>query len=91
MQSGKSPSTHFHNSLSQIIVRCEGARHCRWVDEVIPDAPWIIDADFMEKWQIDYVAHDEDPYGAVGHDDVYTYVKSQGEHTFTIQPIICRK
>jgi len=59
--------------------RCEAARHCRWVDEVIPDAPWIIDADFVSKWEIDYVAHDEDPYGAVGHDDVYSFVKGQGK------------
>jgi hypothetical protein len=59
--------------------RCEAARHCRWVDAVIPDAPWIIDADFISKWEINYVAHDEDPYGAVGHDDVYSFVKSQGK------------
>ncbi len=27
--------------------RCESVRHCRWVDEVIPDAPWIISKDFL--------------------------------------------
>jgi len=59
--------------------RCETARHCRWVDEVVAEAPWVIDADFIEKFQIDYVAHDEDPYGAEGHDDVYAFVKSQGK------------
>lgn len=52
------------------------------MDEVIPDAPWIIDADFVSKWEIDYVAHDEDPYGAVGHDDVYSFVKGQGKPQF---------
>ncbi|RPD60728.1 hypothetical protein L227DRAFT_574893 [Lentinus tigrinus ALCF2SS1-6] len=59
--------------------RCEAVRHCRWVDEVVPDAPWVIDAAFIEKHQIDYVAHDEDPYVSTGHDDVYGYVKSQGK------------
>ncbi|KAI0717691.1 hypothetical protein C8T65DRAFT_640481 [Cerioporus squamosus] len=59
--------------------RCEAVRHCRWVDEVVPDAPWVIDAAFIEKHQIDYVAHDEDPYASTGHDDVYGYVKSQGK------------
>jgi len=59
--------------------RCEAARHCRWVDEVVEEAPWVIDADFVEKWEIDYVAHDDDPYAASGHDDVYAYVKSQGK------------
>lgn len=42
------------------------------------EAPWVIDADFLDKWEIDYVAHDEDPYAASGHDDVYSFVKTQG-------------
>lgn len=33
----------------------------RWVDEVIPDAPWVITQDFIDKHQIDYVAHDSLP------------------------------
>lgn len=24
-------------------------RHCRWVDEVVPDAPWVIDEAFLQK------------------------------------------
>jgi choline-phosphate cytidylyltransferase len=64
--------------LSLISPRLEAARHCRWVDEVVPEAPWIIDQSFLDKYQIDYVAHDEDPYGCAGHEDVYYYVKSQG-------------
>ncbi|TFK71572.1 hypothetical protein BDN72DRAFT_764786 [Pluteus cervinus] len=59
--------------------RLEAARHCRWVDEVVAEAPWIIDEAFVQKYQIDYVAHDEDPYAAAGHDDVYSYVKQQGK------------
>lgn len=59
--------------------RCESVRHCRWVDEVAPDAPWTIDTDFLTKYNIDYVAHDEDPYKGVGTDDVYGFVKLQGK------------
>ena len=66
--------------------RCEAARHCRWVDEIVSDAPWVIDADFLEKWQIDYVAHDEDPYASEGHDDVYSFTKSQGMFLFSPRP-----
>ena len=36
--------------------RAESLRHCKWVDEVVEDAPWQVDAEFMEKHQIDYVA-----------------------------------
>lgn len=59
--------------------RCEAVRHCRWVDEVVPEAPWIIDRDFIEKYKIDFVAHDVDPYGSAGHDDVYAFCKMQGK------------
>ncbi|KAI6118107.1 hypothetical protein F5141DRAFT_1194617 [Pisolithus sp. B1] len=61
------------------VERCEAVRHCRWVNEVIPDCPWILDAAFLDKWRIDYVAHDEQPYSADGHDDVYAFVKQQGK------------
>ena len=60
------------------VERCEAIRHCRWVDEVIPDAPWVIDATFLAKYNIDYVAHDDEPYLSAGHDDVYAFVKSIG-------------
>ncbi|KAG2125150.1 hypothetical protein DEU56DRAFT_825829 [Suillus clintonianus] len=59
--------------------RCEAVRHCRWVDEVIPGSPWVLDQAFLDKWNIDYVAHDELPYVSDGHDDVYTFVKAQGK------------
>ncbi|KAI0717341.1 hypothetical protein C8Q72DRAFT_866847 [Fomitopsis betulina] len=39
--------------------RCEVLRHCRWVDEVVPDAPWTIDEQFLRVKKIDYVAIDE--------------------------------
>lgn len=59
--------------------RLESARHCRWVDEVVPEAPWIIDAEFLDRFQIDYVAHDEDPYaGYEGSEDIYGLVKDLG-------------
>ncbi|KII83660.1 hypothetical protein PLICRDRAFT_47142 [Plicaturopsis crispa FD-325 SS-3] len=70
---------HKARSVMTHAERCEAARHCRWVDEIISDAPWVIDAAFLDKWQIDYVAHDEDPYAAEGHEDVYSFVKSQGK------------
>ncbi|KAL1699728.1 hypothetical protein EV121DRAFT_264891 [Schizophyllum commune] len=66
--------------------RLEAVRHCRWVDEVVADAPWIIDQAFLDKWQIDYVAHDEAPYpvkaggeDAMPSEDVYAFVKEQGK------------
>ncbi|KIY47668.1 hypothetical protein FISHEDRAFT_44903 [Fistulina hepatica ATCC 64428] len=59
--------------------RLEAVRHCRWVDEEVADAPWVIDQQFIDAYQIDYVAHDEDPYAAAGLADVYAYAKSIGK------------
>jgi choline-phosphate cytidylyltransferase len=44
---------------NSVIERCEVVRHCRWVDEVIEDAPVVIDDAFLAQRGIDYVAVDE--------------------------------
>ncbi|KAA8526162.1 hypothetical protein F0562_007738 [Nyssa sinensis] len=61
--------------------RYESLRHCKWVDEVIPDAPWVITHEFLDKHNIDYVAHDSLPYADASGagKDVYEFVKSIGK------------
>ncbi|KAL8825874.1 MAG: hypothetical protein Q9191_004143 [Dirinaria sp. TL-2023a] len=63
--------------------RAETLRHCKWVDEVIPNCPWIVTPDFLEKHKIDYVAHDDLPYGADEGDDIYSPIKKQGKFLVT--------
>ncbi|KAI8872551.1 hypothetical protein GQ42DRAFT_161242 [Ramicandelaber brevisporus] len=58
--------------------RYESLRHCRWVDEVVRDAPWVITQEFIDYHQIDYVSHDDIPYASGDSDDVYGFVKQQG-------------
>jgi cytidyltransferase-like protein len=36
--------------------RCEVVRHCRWVDEIISDAPWVVDDQFILQQKFDYIA-----------------------------------
>jgi choline-phosphate cytidylyltransferase len=55
--------------------RYESVRHCRYVDEVVIDAPWVLDDEFLTQNKIDFVAHDEIPYGAEGSDDIYQHIK----------------
>lgn len=58
--------------------RYECVRNCRWVDEVLEDAPWVVDQNLIDTLEIDYIAHDDLPYGGVGMDDIYAFVKRQG-------------
>lgn len=32
--------------------RYDAVRHCRYVDEVITDAPWVLTPEFLEKHQV---------------------------------------
>ncbi|KAK4042634.1 hypothetical protein C8A01DRAFT_33298 [Parachaetomium inaequale] len=63
--------------------RAETVRHCRWVDEVIENCPWIVTPEFLEQHQIDYVAHDDLPYGADEGDDIYAPIKAAGKFLVT--------
>lgn len=58
--------------------RYEGVKHCRYVDEIVPDAPWTLDDEFLEKHKIDFVAHDDIPYTAEDCDDLYAPLKAKG-------------
>ncbi|KAH7491683.1 hypothetical protein PRIC1_002908 [Phytophthora ramorum] len=63
--------------------RYESLRHCRWVDEVVEDAPWVLSDEFLEEHQIDYVCHDALPYsdasGEASEGDVYARIKAMGK------------
>ncbi|XP_047423857.1 choline-phosphate cytidylyltransferase B-like isoform X1 [Mugil cephalus] len=58
--------------------RYEALRHCRYVDEVLRDAPWTLTPDFLETHKIDFVAHDDIPYSSAGSEDVYKHIKEAG-------------
>eukprot|EP01084_Bolivina_argentea_P050430 92725_1 len=83
------------------VERSESIGFCRCVDEVICPCPWIITQSFIDKNNIDYVAHDGLPYVSDNKDDIYNFVKAQGKFIATqrtdgisttglINRIICR-
>lgn len=59
------------------VERYEAIRHCRYVDEVLKDAPWEITEDFLHENKIDFVAQDSMPYICDGN-DIYKMVKEKG-------------
>ena len=63
--------------------RVDILRHCKWVDEIISPCPWIITLDFVNEHNIDFVAHDDKPYGSVGQDDIYAEIKAAGKFIAT--------
>ncbi|KAI9172373.1 putative choline-phosphate cytidylyltransferase [Paramyrothecium foliicola] len=72
--------THLRKGLTVMSAqeRAETVRHCKWVDEVIEDCPWIVTPEFLEDHNLDYVAHDDLPYGAEEGDDIYQPIKAAG-------------
>lgn len=55
----------------------------RWVDDVLDDIPWIPTIQFLDKHNIDFVAHDAIPYESGEHEDVYAEVKQAGRFAET--------
>lgn len=58
--------------------RYEAVRHCRYVDEVVKDAPWEVDEAYLTKHKIDFIAHDDLPYGTDDCNDIYAPWKAKG-------------
>lgn len=71
------------NTVMNETERYEAIRHCRYVDEVVTDAPWTSDDAFLEQHKIDFVAHDDLPYGAAGEEDIYAWLKEKGRFVAT--------
>lgn len=63
--------------------RLETLKHCRWVDEVVSNAPWSVTPQFLREHRIDYVAHDDLPYASTDSDDIYKPIKEEGKFLTT--------
>lgn len=50
--------------------RCASVLACRYVDEVIPNAPWLFDPTWIEKYDIGLVVHGDD-YSDEKQRDIY--------------------
>ncbi|KAJ8944462.1 hypothetical protein NQ318_012522 [Aromia moschata] len=58
--------------------RYNAVRHCRYVDEVLRDAPWEYLDEFIRDNKIDFVAHDDIPYESASSGDTYGELKKRG-------------
>ncbi|KAF9138806.1 Ethanolamine-phosphate cytidylyltransferase [Mortierella sp. GBA39] len=53
---------------------------CKWVDEVVPNAPYSASLEWMDKYNCDYCVHGDDPSTLADGTDSYKYVKAQGRY-----------
>lgn len=73
--------THSRKGLTVLTdkERAETLRHCKWVDEVVEDAPWCITEEFVNEHKIDFVAHDDLPYSSTETEDIYDPLRRMGK------------
>ena len=59
-------------------------RAVKWVDDIIPDAPYAITEEFMNKlfteYSIDYIIHGDDPCLLPDGTDAYALAKKAGRY-----------
>jgi len=58
--------------------RAESVKHCRWVDEVVENSPWVLSPRFIIEHHIDYIAHGEDISVDEDGNDAYAWQKRGG-------------
>jgi len=59
--------------------RYKAVRACKWVDEVVEDAPYVTELSMIEKHNVDFVVHGDDLVTASDGSDCYAEVKKAGK------------
>ena len=57
-----SPKKYLGRTVCTDEERYEALRHCRYVDIILPSAPWGYSEEFFDEHKIDFIAHDDEPY-----------------------------
>jgi len=55
-------------------------RACKWVDQVVEDAPYVTQLDTLDQYNIDFVVHGDDITTNADGVDAYHIVKSAGRY-----------
>eukprot|EP00043_Microstomoeca_roanoka_P028060 m.16767 g.16767 ORF g.16767 m.16767 type:complete len:377 (-) comp8148_c0_seq1:183-1313(-) len=60
--------------------RYEMVRACKWVDEVVEDAPYTTQIEYLDKYNCDFCVHGDDITTAADGTDAYHLVKAAGRY-----------
>jgi cytidyltransferase-like protein len=77
IQSDEAVQANKRNPILSMEERAASVAGCRYVHEVVSDAPWIMDAVWIEKHKIDVVVHGDD-YSAEQIEHIYKVPISLG-------------
>ena len=53
---------------------------CKWVDEVVPDAPYLTTVETLDKYNCDFCVHGDDITTMADGTDCYALVKAAGRY-----------
>jgi len=53
---------------------------CKWVDEVVKDAPYTTQVETLDEYDIDFVVHGDDISTTADGQDAYRLVKAAGRY-----------
>jgi len=59
--------------------RYKAVAACKWVDEIVKDAPYVTDVKMLEHYDIDFCVHGDDLVTASDGTDCYAAVKAAGK------------
>ncbi|XP_060518987.1 choline-phosphate cytidylyltransferase B-like isoform X2 [Cylas formicarius] len=79
---GVSSDENIHSYKANMVLneaeRYDAVRHCRYVDEVLRNAPSVYTDEFLEKNKIDFVARDDIPHDFEDVEGTYAELKRRG-------------
>jgi len=66
-------------------------RACKWVDQVVEDAPYVTQLDTLDQYNIDFVVHGDDITTNADGVDAYHIVKSAGRYRYVCAGVAVRQ
>src|SRR5688500_2733326 len=72
----------FLPNIYERFFRYEAVAACKWVDEVVRDAPYVTQIDWMDRYNCQICIHGDDLVVAADGSDTYGLVKAAGRFRY---------
>lgn len=68
-----------------IINRYAAVRACKWVDEVVEDAPYVTSLEYLDRYNCDFCVHGDDITTSADGTDCYQEVKDAKRYRYNFK------